>query len=63
MNQALRIERDRNGVISIMSPPDPKTGNREVNILRQLWNWAEQEGSGLVFSSSAGFKLSTGAEQ
>ena len=63
MNQSLRIERDRTGVISIMSPTGSETGNREVNILGQLWSWAEQDGSGLVFSSSAGFKLSNGAER
>lgn len=63
MNQSLRIERDRTGVISIMSPTGSETGNREVNILGQLWNWAERDSSGLVFSSSAGFKLSSGAER
>lgn len=37
MNHALRIERDRTGVISIMSPTGSETGNREVNILGRLW--------------------------
>jgi Uma2 family endonuclease len=62
-NRDLRIERDRSGVISIMSPTGSETGNREVNILGPLWVWSEQNGQGLVFSSSAGFKLSTGAER
>ncbi len=62
INQSLRIGRDRTGVISIMSLPGPETGNREVNILGELWSWAEWDGSGLVFSSSVGFKLFSGAE-
>jgi len=63
MNRELRIERDRSGKISVMSPTGLETGNREINILGSLWVWAEQEGNGIVFSSSTGFKLSTGAER
>lgn len=63
MNRELRIERDRSGKIFIMSPTGSETGNREINILGSLWVWAEQEGNGIVFSSSTGFKLSTGAER
>lgn len=63
INQDLHIERDRFGVISVMSPTGSETGNREVSILGQLWFWAEQHGNGLVFSSSTGFKLSSGAER
>lgn len=62
-NLDLRIERDRHGVISIMSPVGSESGNREAGIIGSLWAWAERNGTGIVFSSSAGFKLSTGAER
>jgi Uma2 family endonuclease len=62
-NRDLRIERNQLGEISIMSPTGSETGNREVNISGQLWLWSEQDGTGISFSSSTGFKLSTGAER
>ncbi|MTJ07727.1 Uma2 family endonuclease [Anabaena sp. UHCC 0204] len=62
-NRDLRIERNKFGDISIMSPAGSETGNREVNILGQLWVWSEKDGTGITFSSSTGFKLSTGAER
>ena len=63
INSDLRIERNKFREISIMPPTGSETGNRENNILGQLWVWSEQDGTGLTFSSSAGFKLSTGAER
>lgn len=63
INRDLRIERNQFGEISIMPPTGSETGNRENNILGQLWVWSEQDGTGIAFSSSTGFKLSTGAER
>ncbi|MDF5721546.1 MAG: Uma2 family endonuclease [Rhizonema sp. PD37] len=63
INRDLRIERNEFGDISIMSPTGSETGNREFSILGQLWAWCEQDNTGLAFSSSAGFKLSTGADR
>ena len=63
INRGLRIERNKLGQISIMPPTGSETGNRENNILGQLWVWSEQDGTGITFSSSTGFKLSTGAER
>lgn len=63
INRDLRIERNQLGEISIMPPTGSETGNREVNIIGQLWAWSEQDGTGITFSSSAGFKLSTGAQR
>jgi Uma2 family endonuclease len=63
VNRDLRIERNKLGEISIMSPTGGITGNREVNISGQLWLWSEQDGTGISFSPSTGFKLSTGAER
>ncbi len=63
INRDLRIERNKLGEISIMAPTGSESGNREVSILGQLWVWTEQDGTGISFSSSAGFKLSTGADR
>ncbi|MCL1475283.1 Uma2 family endonuclease [Argonema antarcticum] len=63
INRDLRIERNKSGELVIMPPTGSETGNREFNILGQLWVWSEQDGTGLAFSPSTGFKLSTGAER
>ncbi|WP_066423529.1 Uma2 family endonuclease [Anabaena sp. 4-3] len=63
INRDLRIERNQLGEISIMPPTGGTTGNREFNIAVQLGVWTEQDGTGIAFSSSTGFKLSTGAER
>ncbi|WP_414527069.1 Uma2 family endonuclease [Nodularia chucula] len=62
-NRDLRIERNKLGEISIMPPTGSETGNRNFNIAGQLYVWAEQDGTGICFDSSTGFKLSTGAER
>jgi Uma2 family endonuclease len=63
VNRDLRIERNKLGEISIMPPTASETGNRNFNIAVQLGVWAEQDGTGICFDSSTGFKLSTGAER
>jgi Uma2 family endonuclease len=63
VNRNLRIERNQYGEISIMSPAGGKTGNRSGNIFGELYIWSNQDGTGLCFDSSTGFKLSTGAER
>ena len=63
VNRDLRIERNKFGELVIMFPTGSETGNREGNIFGQLWVWSEQDGTGITFSSSTGFKLSTGAER
>ncbi|MDZ8238390.1 MAG: Uma2 family endonuclease [Nostoc sp. ChiQUE01a] len=63
VNRDLRIERNKLGELVIMPPTGSETGNREGNIFGQLWVWSEQDGTGITFSSSTGFKLSTGAER
>jgi Uma2 family endonuclease len=63
INRDLRIERNKTGEIVIMPPTGSETGNREGNIFGQLWLWSEQDGTGITFSSSTGFILSTGAER
>ncbi|MEH2197114.1 Uma2 family endonuclease [Nostoc sp.] len=63
VNRDLRIERNKFGELLIMSPTDSETGNRAGNISGQLWVWSEENSIGITFSSSTGFKLSTGAER
>ncbi|MDZ8052185.1 MAG: Uma2 family endonuclease [Aulosira sp. ZfuVER01] len=63
VNRDLRIERNKLGEISIMSPTGGTTGNLGGNIFGQLWVWSEQDGTGITFDSSTGFNLSTGAER
>lgn len=60
-NRDLRIERTANGDVVIMPPAFADTGNRNLKIAQQLANWADQNGTGESFDSSAGFTLSNGA--
>lgn len=60
-NRDLRIERTANGEVVIMPPAFSDTGNRNFNLAVQLGIWAEQDGTGLGFDSSAGFTLPNGA--
>ncbi|MGB7417239.1 MAG: Uma2 family endonuclease [Thermosynechococcaceae cyanobacterium] len=60
-NPDLRIERNANGEVIVMPPAFSDTGNRNVKISAQVFNWAETYGTGEVFDSSAGFTLPNGA--
>ena len=63
INRDLQIETNKSGELLIMSPTGSETGNREFNLCVQLGIWSEQDGTGLAFSSSTGFTLSTGAKK
>ncbi|WP_341731936.1 Uma2 family endonuclease [Microcoleus sp. EPA2] len=56
-NGDLRIERTASGEVIVMSPAFSDTSNRNGKIFQQLANWAEQDGTGETFDSSAGFTL------
>jgi Uma2 family endonuclease len=60
-NQELRIERTAQGEVIIMPPAFSDTGNRNMKIGYQLTRWAEEDGTGETFDSSAGFTLPNGA--
>ncbi|MFB8787887.1 MAG: Uma2 family endonuclease [Potamolinea sp.] len=60
-NRDLRIERTANGEVIIMPPAFSDTGNRNGKIFQQVANWADQDGTGETFDSSAGFTLPNGA--
>ncbi len=63
INRDHRIERNAQGELIIMSPTGAETGHRNFKILQQLANWADQDGTGLGFDSSTGFKLPNGANR
>jgi Uma2 family endonuclease len=60
-NRDLRIERTATGEVIIMPPAFSDTGNRNLGIAAQLWNWNEKNNTGIAFDSSAGFTLPNGA--
>jgi len=60
-NRDLRLERTAKGDLIIMPPTGGKTGNRNLKIAQQLANWADTDGTGIVFDSSTCFKLPKGA--
>jgi Uma2 family endonuclease len=62
-NRELRIERSAEGDLIIMSPVKGDGGIKGAELTRQLANWAEADGTGRPFDSSAGFKLPNGAER
>ncbi len=62
-NRNLRFERNPRGDLIIMSPVGGETSNRNGRISQQLFNWADADGTGIPFDSSAGFKLPNGADR
>lgn len=60
-NRDLRIERTSSGEVLIMPPAFSDTGNRNFLLAVQLGVWAERDGTGLGFDSSAGFTLPNGS--
>lgn len=60
-NEMVRVERDANGELILMSPTGTGTGriNSELNF--QLAAWARETNSGVTFDSNAGFTLPDGS--
>lgn len=61
VNRDLRLERTAEGKLIIMPPTGWETGNRNSRLVQRLGNWADADGTGLVFDSSTGFRLPNGA--
>ncbi len=61
LNRDLRIERDAEGVLVLTAPAGGLSSARNLELCRQLANWAQRDGSGVAFDSSAGFILPNGA--
>lgn len=62
-NPELRLELTAQRELVIMAPTGSKTGWRNSKLNQRLANWAEQDGTGLCFDSSAGFLLPNGAKR
>ena len=62
-HRELRIEMDKYGEISIMSPTGSETGRINFNLIADFAIWARADGSGEGFDSSTGFILPNGAKR
>lgn len=62
-NPEVRFERTAQGELIIMPPTGSGTGSRNFNLNTQLGIWTEQDGTGIGFGSSTGFKLPNGADR
>jgi Uma2 family endonuclease len=62
-NRDLRFERAATGELIIMPPTGSETGRRNMDLSFQLQSWSRQNGLGIAFDSSTGFKLPNGANR
>ena len=60
-NEVLRIEREPNGELTVMSPTGTGAGQTDSEINFQLRLWARTADSLVIFSSSTGFRLPDGS--
>lgn len=63
VNQNLQLERTATGELIVMPPTRSDTGNKNADILGQLWLWNRQTQLGQIFDSSSGFHLPNGADR
>ena len=61
LNRDVRIERNAEGGIAVMTPAGGETGARGALLSAALYRWAEEDGTGVAFDSSTGFELPNGA--
>lgn len=60
-NDALRVEREPDGEIVVMSPANSRTSRINARICRFLTAWADDNHVGVSFDSSGGFRLPDGS--
>ncbi|ACK64367.1 protein of unknown function DUF820 [Rippkaea orientalis PCC 8801] len=63
LNRNYCIERSAKGELIIMSPTGSETGHSNAKLTQQLGNWTDEDGTGIDFDSSTGFKLPNGANR
>ncbi len=61
LNSEMWFERTAKGAVEIMPPPKGDTGAKNNRITFQLTNWADENGTGVTFGPTMGFKLPNGA--
>ena len=59
-NPGYQFERNAAGEL-VVTPTSAWSGRCEAELITQLGNWAKTDGSGVVFSSSTGFRLPDGS--
>jgi len=62
-NPDIKLERNADGELIVMPPTGWGTGKRNTKLTQRLANWADSDGTGVVFDSSTGFSLPNGAER
>jgi Uma2 family endonuclease len=60
-NESVRVERDANGELIVMSPTGLEGSGWSAGINALLYLWASQDGRGKVFDSNGGFTLPDGS--
>jgi Uma2 family endonuclease len=60
-NRVQKFERRADGTIELMSLTGGESGRRNSRLTSRLDRWAEESGQGVVFVSSTGFRLPSGA--
>ena len=60
-NKPYKIERNKDGELTIMTPVGGIGSTHERYITRMLGNWTEENGTGIDFSPSIGFNLPDGS--
>ena len=60
-NGALQLELTAKGELVIMPPSGDPGSFQETELARQVSNWARQDGTGITYGPSGGFRLPNGA--
>ena len=60
-NKDLQFERTAQGDLVVMTPTGGKSSSRNAEITFQLAKWAREDGTGVTFDSSGGFRLPSSA--
>ena len=60
-NDDLRIERNKDGELIVMTPAGGETGDKNSDIIADLKIWTRQDGRGRSFDSNTGFNLPDGS--
>ncbi|MGD1920609.1 MAG: Uma2 family endonuclease [Pleurocapsa sp.] len=62
-NQDIKFEMTSQRELIVMSPTGSESGRQNGNLFGQIWYWNRQNKLGVVFDSSTGFALPTGAKR
>lgn len=57
VNEVIRVERESNGDLLLMSPAGGGTSHKNSYLNFQLARWTDEDGRGLCFDSNGGFTL------